>query len=291
LITSAKIKDGTIQNKDIKKGTIALDRLTSATQKAVKLAGKAGPAGANGTSGVNGTKGDKGDKGDTGSTLQASPGPSPLANWGLINRNTEGTATAFLREGPATPPLGTGSLNLLVGSPDQKVAFGNENVTDAAAITGGTFDNVTKVGYHVYTTGENNARATANVPTITFEVDPNMESVDATLAKPADYTSLVFTPESNSTMNQWSGYIDATTTGKWGMTGGTFHLRECGNDGARCTFAQLQTYLNDGGAAPKIISIAVGKGKDYAFQGAVDGLRINDTVFDFESAGVFATTP
>ena len=43
--------------------------------------------------------------------------------------------------------------------------------------------------------------------------------------------------------------------------------------------------------AIQIISVAVGKGKDYAFQGAIDGLRVNDTVFDFESGGVFSTTP
>jgi hypothetical protein len=288
LITSAKIKDGTIQNKDIKKGTIALNRLTPAAQKAVRLAAKPG---ATGVAGATGATGATGAPGAAGTTLQASPGAAPLANWGLINRNTEGTGTAFLREGPAKPAYGTGSLNLLVGSPDQKVAFGNEDPTDAASIADGTFDNVTKVGYRVYTTGENNTRPSANVPTITFEVDPNMESVDATLPKPANYTSLVFTPESNSPDNAWSGYIDATTSGKWGMTGAAFKNGTCGNDGGRCTFAQLKAFLNDGGASPKILSLAVGKGKDYAFQGAVDGLRLNDTVFDFESDGVFATTP
>jgi hypothetical protein len=286
LITSAKIKDGTIQNKDIKKGTIALDRLTSATQKAVKLAGKPGPAGTNGATGATGATGAAG---ATGTTLQASPGPTPLANWGLINRNTIGAATAFLREGPAKPPLGTGSLNLLVGSPNEKVAFGDEDGTDAATIAGGTFDKVTKVGYNVFTTGENNDRGT-NVPTIIFEVDPNMETIDAPLAKPADYSSLVFTPEVNSEKDKWSGYIDATTSGKWGMTGSAFAAGPCSQNGSRCTFTELQAYLNDGGAAPKVTSVAVGKGRDFAFQGAVDGLRVNDTVFDFESAGVFATT-
>ena len=112
LITSAKIKDGTIQNKDIKKGTIALDRLTSATQKAVKLAGTPGPAGAKGANGTNGTNGTNGADGAPGTTLQASPGPTSLANWGLLNRNTIGSASAVLRDGPLKPPYGTGSLNL-----------------------------------------------------------------------------------------------------------------------------------------------------------------------------------
>jgi hypothetical protein len=31
----------------------------------------------------------------------------------------------------------------------------------------------------------------------------------------------------------------------------------------------------------------VGKGRDFSWQGAVDGLTINDTVYDFEESGVF----
>jgi hypothetical protein len=34
------------------------------------------------------------------------------------------------------------------------------------------------------------------------------------------------------------------------------------------------------------LSAGVSKGRDYEFHGAVDGLRINDTVFDFEETGV-----
>ena len=33
------------------------------------------------------------------------------------------------------------------------------------------------------------------------------------------------------------------------------------------------------------------KGRDFAWNGAVDGLRINDIVYDFEAGGVFTTTP
>ena len=43
--------------------------------------------------------------------------------------------------------------------------------------------------------------------------------------------------------------------------------------------------LGDGNAT--IMTAAVAKGRDAEWQGAVDGLRINDTVFDFEETGVF----
>ena len=38
------------------------------------------------------------------------------------------------------------------------------------------------------------------------------------------------------------------------------------------------------------MSVAVVKGRDNFWSGAVDGLRVNDTVVDFEETGVFTTT-
>jgi hypothetical protein len=74
------------------------------------------------------------------------------------------------------------------------------------------------------------------------------------------------------------------------MTGSKFAGTKCDINGARCTFAELQAYLNDGGDGPKILSAAVVKGKDNFWSGAVDGLRVNDTLVDFEETGVFTTT-
>jgi hypothetical protein len=289
LITSAKIKDGTIRNKDIKKGTIALDRFTKGTQAAIARAGQPGPAGANGAAGRDGANGLDG----TTTTLPA-PTPTPTAtpepepeatagNWGFINRNAIGAPTAFLRSGPADAPVGDGALNLTVRDGTEKVAYGNE--TD---FVGDDFSAVDAVGFRVYTTGENIGKApagTPNMPGIIFEIDPNVDG------KATNYSSAVFMP-GNSPANAWSPYIDATTTGFWGLTGGAFAGTTCDINGARCTFAQLMDYLDDGdGNTPKILSVAVGKGRDYFWSGAVDGLRVNDTVFDFEERGVFTTAP
>ena len=280
LITSAKIKDGTIQNKDIKKGTIALNRLSKGTQKAIRLAGVPGPQGAKGANGANGAPGLDG---APGTTLQPSPGRPSLANWGLINRNTIGSPVTLLRTGPADPAVGDGSLNLSVKDVSEKVAFGDE-----IGFAGDRFDGITALGFRVYTTGENIAAggALANMPSITFEVDPNVEG------KASNYSSLVFMPN-NTTANAWSGYIDATSdaAGFWGGTGGAFTGAKCDINGTRCTFSELQDYLDDGGEAATIISAGVTKGRDFAFNGAVDGLRINDTVFDFEREGVFTAKP
>ena len=283
LITSSKIKDGTIQNKDIKKGTIALNRLTPAAQAAIKRAAQAGPAGAAGATGATGAAG------RDGTTVLSAPAPTPeptaapsAGNWGLVNRNTIGSPNAFLRSGPADPALGDGSLNLSVRDGAEKVAFGNE----VDSVAGGLFANVTDVGFRVYTTGENTTAGagTPNMPSITFEVDPNVTG------KPSNYSSLVYMPP-NSPSNQWSPYIDATTTGLWGGTGGAFTGTNCDINGSRCTFDELQEYLGEGGDPATILTVAIGKGRDFFWSGAVDGLRINSTVFDFEERGVFTTTP
>ena len=69
LITSGKIKDGTIRGRDIHKGTITSDRLSSGVRRALKKAG---------TPGATGPKGDKGDAGPAGPSVQGSaPQPGP----------------------------------------------------------------------------------------------------------------------------------------------------------------------------------------------------------------------
>ena len=182
LITSSKIKDGTIQNKDIKKGTISLNRLTPAAQKAIQRASTPGKTGATGAAGAAGAPGAAGAAGADGvtTTVQASPPVTPSAgNWGIVNRNTEGSPSAYLRSGPSTPPLGKGALQLTIKDGTEKVSFGNEIDT----VAGGLFANITEVGFHVYTTGENNAKGAGNMPGITFEVDPNVAAVDSVTAR------------------------------------------------------------------------------------------------------------
>jgi hypothetical protein len=277
LITSAKIKDGTIRNKDIRKGTISLNRMSPSAQAAIKRAGTPGPAGATGATGAAGARGATGEQGPAGPSVQASPGAVPTAgNWGIVNRNTIG-AIADLRSGPTNAPVGSGALQLTIADGDDKVSFGNE-----VDFQGELVEDLSEVGFHVYNTGENvkAGGASQNMPGITFEIDPNRED------KPAvGYSSLVFMPD-NSAPNQWSGYIDATTTGHWGLTGSGLVGTPCHIDGSRCSFEEVMDYLDDGGAPATIGTAAVTKGRDFAWAGAVDGLRINDTVVDFEETGI-----
>ena len=196
-------------------------------------------------------------------------------NWGIINRNVIGAADAQLRTGPAAPPFGKGSLNLSVANNVSKIAYGNESDFAGQPVSG-----LTAVGFQVFTTGENSALANPNMPSITFEINPNGAGGTTTT-----FSSLVFTPAANSPSNAWSPYIDATTTGFWGLTGSQFNspatAANCGLNGPRCTFAQVQAFLATGAGAT-IFNAEITKGRDFEWHGAVDGLVVNNTTYDFE---------
>jgi len=215
---------------------------------------------------------------------------SKSEHWGVIYRNTIGSPVGELRDGPygsightgpqSEPPFGKGSLGIEVANvpgSTEKVAFGNE-----VDFFGDNFLDLTQVGYRVFQTGEDTSHGgLSNLPNITFELDANLNAL------PADnYTSLVWNPAPNDPGNvdQWSPYIDATTTGQWNFTGAEGAATGC-NQTTTCTFAQIKTALADGGDAPAVLSVAIAKGRDNEFQGAVDGLRLNNKVYDFERDG------
>ncbi len=206
--------------------------------------------------------------------------PTPTAgNWGVIDRDTIGSPVAQLRSGPtlgpSAPPFGTGSLNLSVGSADEKVAYGND-----VDFFGKDFDSLTAVGFYVFNVAENLGGSNP-MPSIAIEVNPHLENF------PTDvFSTLVYVPP--VTAPGWSKFIDATTTGLWGGTGAAFAGTPCDLNGSRCTWTQLKAMLDDGGDPATIFSIEITKGRDQAWQGAVDGLTINDTVYNFEENGVIA---
>jgi hypothetical protein len=278
LIGSGDIKNNSIKSKDVKNKTLKTKDFSDAAR--AELQGEDGADGADGVA------------------VYSNP------EWGIIARNQIGSAVADLRGGPfvpeadpnppvtGSPPFGQGSLAIAVsdqaqnpnapgasGLPQEKASFGNE-----VDFAGDLVSDLTDVGFHVFQTAENSARGTGNMPSISFEIDPNGAGGSTT-----GFTTLVYTPD-NSASNQWSGYINAVSDPNphWGLTGSQFNANPnttCGINGTRCTFAQIQTFLATGTGAV-IGTAAVTKGRDNSWVGAVDGLRINDVVYDFEPFGV-----
>ncbi|HTN25617.1 MAG TPA: hypothetical protein VL120_16635 [Solirubrobacteraceae bacterium] len=303
LITGSQVKNNSLtgldvrdlRSGDIRDRAIRLRDLSPEVVKAIQGAGAntgasvgttgangapgaTGPGGTNGSAGANGNPGSNGTNGANGAN--GSNANISSGNWGVIARNTIGSPDIFMRSGPGTAPRGTGSLGFSVssGPPIEKAAFGNEQDFAGTAVA-----DLNAVGFSVYTTGENAALGSPNMPSIAFEVDPNLT------ATPSNFSTLVFVPN-NTTPNQWTA-IDATdaAAGSWFLTGAAGTATSC-NQTTTCTFAQVKTALAQGTGAT-ILTAGVTKGRDLAWQGAIDALRINNQVFDFEETGVTAGTP
>ena len=259
-IRSVDIKNGQVKKADVHRGAVGSSEVLDGSLRSADLSDEAKAA----------------LKGDPGTVEYAGP------NWSIVDRNVLGNGDAYLRSGPSSlggvdAPYGVGSLGLRTGSASDKAAFGNQ--LDFAGLL---IKDIKEIGFSVFTTAENVSPAGNNVPSIAMEIDPNVEAVDS------GYSTLIYVPQEPDAAgaNQWHEY-DATTEGKWGLTGAKFAGTQCDINGPMCTWSEMQAYLNDGGEDAKVTySVQITKGRDYAFSGAVDGLWINDDVYDFEPFGV-----
>lgn len=203
-------------------------------------------------------------------------GPAYLKHWGIISRNVIGNASAATATTSTEAPAGDGALHIHTSSAADKTAFGNE-----VDFAGKNVKDLGTVGFSVYTTGENSALGN-NMPSITFEIDPNVDG------NAANYSSLVYVP-ANSASNAWTAINATTDEGKhWGLTGSAFNGTACSINGARCTWAEVLAYLNDGGDDAKVLTAGISKGRDYAGDFDVDLLKVDGKTYDFEPAGVLA---
>ena len=287
-VTSADIKNGTLATKDLKQNGVNGNRLQKGTVNGAKL--QPGSVG-NGKIADGAVTSNKIADGTIGPNDLSTTAFGP--NWGIVDRNVIGNGDSFLRAGPTsafvnpggqrqTPPLGIGSLGVRTGSGADKVAFG-----DQVDYQGQDFSSITAVGYWAYTTGENitGGGGAVNLPSVEFEINPNLA------AHPTDvFSTAVFIPPASANLPGWND-IDAVTTGEWFLTGATGADVGC-DQVTTCTFAELQTALDDGDATPAtMFTVEISKGRDFAYSGAVDALTVNTDVFDFEPFGVTLSTP
>jgi hypothetical protein len=286
LFTGKDVKNHSLTGKDIKRRSLPLSALNRSTQLLIKAhtvgggttpasqgeAGAAGPQGAAGTNGTNGASGS-----DAFST----------AKWGVIGRNTLGSPVADFRAGPweadgSAPPYGDGSLQLSVaGVPSggttedaEKIDFGDQH-----DFNGDLFSSLTTLSYWVF--ADEDSLSGHDAPNMSIEV------TGAPVGTTSGYTTLVRNPAVGTT-GEWTEEDASGSDARWyssrPFTGP--HAGEC-TQGSTCSFATLQAAAG----SASILSVGIGKGRDNSFTGAVDGVRVNDTVYDFEMGGVFPTAP
>jgi hypothetical protein len=265
-------------------------------KKRKTLAGPQGPAGPAGPEGPAGTPGGAG-----------TPGADAVhqnSNWGVISRNTSGSVSAYLRDGPfggfgvtAAPPKGNGSLGLDVATGGH-IQFGNE-----VDYFGDIVKNINTLSYSVYQTDENtdvggNNAAQGNLPNLSFEVNPHVNGSGST------YSSLVFIPPPSveGSDNGWQPTIDAsgaTTPGVsgWWFTNGAISTALGGvcTQAMPCSWSTLKAALvaDDAIDAPPmtVYSVEINKGVDNPWHGAVDAVRVDNEVADFNADGVRTVAP
>lgn len=219
---------------------------------------------------------------------KAGPFQAPLFGdkWGIIGRNTLGQPNAVLRNGPygrttaafaatQAPPFGDGSLGIIVGSGADKIAFGNETI-----FAGTSLSSINTLRYWVFAGVD--SMTGVIVPNITIEADPNVGT--------SDYTSLVYLPNISASpsapttplANVWQRYDASAAGSQWYATGATGPLIGC-TLATPCSFTDLKAKLPN---AVVSYSLGFSKGRDTSFIGAVDGLQVNNIVYDFEFTGV-----
>ena len=271
LITSADIKDGSVRAADLASSSVGSGKI------------------ANGSIGSHDLGAHSVGSGDLERALlnqinQAGLRGTP--NWSVVDRYVLGGGEASLRLGPNTntlgagfvdPPLGIGSLGLRTGSGTDRAAFGNEHAFNNDLVSG-----LTTLGFSVFTTTQNNDRG-HNMPSILFEIDPNLSA-----ASGVDVAKMVYTPP-NGREDRWTAFdatdnIQGTT---WTLSGAAGTAIGCAPNGPGCTWDQIQNRLEDRDGNPATIyTLQITKGPDFAFSGAVDALRVRERVYDFEPLGV-----
>ena len=204
--------------------------------------------------------------------------------FGVIYRNTIGSPVADLRSGPGDPALGSGSLSLMVAADtDSPTSLGDTEKVSYGVSIRDPLREITEVGFRVFTTGENMKLSTAGHRE--HARDHHRDGSERCRASlPITRRSCGPPPEGQA--NAWSPYLDGTKQGLWGFTGSAFNGNKCSINGPRCTLAEAMAVLNDDATPAELITFAITKGRDHAFQGAVDDLRLNGRTADFEEGGV-----
>lgn len=279
-LTTKDIKNGTLTTKDIKKNGVKGDRLKKGSVSGDRLK--------NGAVTSKQIKDGTISSGDLSSSTKNSLKTTYAGeNWSIVDRNVQGNGDSALRAGPSfrapdgsfetKPPFGIGSLGMRVGATSDKASFGNQVNFGGIALS--TF---TTLSYWVFTPSG------AVSPNLQLEIDPNLSS-NAT-----NFTTLSYENE-GVTAGAWTK-IDAMTTTRqgWGMSGAAGTATGCTLT-TPCTWAEVMAALAaDNNGTPAAVSFSVqfnlGSGAQ-ALSAAVDGLQINNDIYNFEPFGVSVSHP
>ena len=200
--------------------------------------------------------------------------PNNLNGWVLLQENPTAAGNGQFLAGPATAPLGEGSLRL-----NPVTSTFGESIVSGMPTT--RFSNITSLTYHTYRVSGSNAQAIA----LQFSVCRSYF-----LGFCSGRSRLVYEPYwtgTNPSTGVWQEWDALAPNARWWMTN-IAATATCGRDNP-CTVATLLTtypnldILNEGG----IVGVLLKAGSGWTgFDGYVDNLTIGlngvETTYDFE---------
>ncbi len=278
-ITSADIKDHTIQSKDLKNGAVQTKQVKDNSLKSDDLKNESVKS----EDLKNGTVATEDLKNGSVTASKLAPGAIAFPNslWSTVLRNQSGAAQSYLQAGPTgQEPMGSGSLALKVTGTSDLAAFG-----DSIDFLGVPLASITELGYSTYSPDG----ASTAVPSLRLEINPHLVSgVGGTL----EFTTLTYEPPPAG--SGWVTHADIQDDAHWYLSGSEGDEINCTQPNM-CTLTEVTTRLVDHAdadpAAPAISSgvyFGLGSGLP-ATEAAVDEFVFNGSVFDFEPSGVFLT--
>lgn len=187
----------------------------------------------------------------------------PTNHWVIYNRNA---GAAAFRNGPATPPLGTGSLELTTPTGADKItAFNYDHVGTALSA-------VNAIGYSTY----RSAGSAQQDAALNLEVDVNG-------AAPGGFTTLVFEPVYNTDQ----GAVTSNVWQNWDAYSGGNAIWWSSNPipGApnRDTFVSWNTIVANNPDAVIVGGVGVNQGSgNPGLVTAVDAFTFDTTTYNFE---------
>lgn len=208
--------------------------------------------------------------------------PANLQGWGFIQETATGSGA--LVAGPATPPLGSGSANLIVDG------TGGEIIAKAG-YQGLKLADITTLQYSTYRT----SGAPALAITLQFNIDH-----DDTDAQTGFQGRLVYEPYHTQAVSAgvwqtWNALNDSagTGTGNWWFTPGGGYRPGVGvcPQSNPCTWAQVLAAFPNAAIHQTQGAVVLKAGGGWAggFNGNVDALTINGDTYNFEVINVAQT--
>lgn len=197
--------------------------------------------------------------------------PGDMQGWAFYDDLTGAPGTGTLVAGPDTPPLGTGSANLVVDSVGRQIL--------ATANHAGTrLDSIAALVYSTYRTSGSSALAIS----LQLDWDPNAADADTSFQGRLVYEPYFTHAVQTGVWQTWNTQ-DNAAAGNWWFTRAAY--QPVCSQANPCTWAEVLSAFPNAGIRAGIGGLILKAGGPWVggFEGNVDALTIGDTTYDFEA--------